>query len=157
MRGPLPILTCGVCVTVHSTREAQRESRSFLNQKNPTAQKQKYYFQEYCLHICVPQEWAGNDTLHILEQKVLNSCRKLLRKETHTGPQLLPAFPAPSRIQSSLFQAVPRRDGQFIGTDWVARCCFSRWRMRQEFTQLLIQHTALLTSFLSNSPQFHSC
>lgn len=87
---------------------------------------QKYYFQDYCLHVCAPQERASNYILHTLEQKVLNSYRKPPRKELQPGHQLRPPPQLPAEHKAADFTSL--RCAQFTGTDWVAGCCLSRWR-----------------------------
>lgn len=119
-------------------------------------QKQKFYYQDYCPHICAPQERTGDDNLHSLEQKVLNSCRKLLRKETQPGHQLLPLSPAPSRMPSSWFWAISLRDGQCTGTDWVTGCCFSRRRWARALSAPHSAHGTTSHKFSFKYLPFHN-
>lgn len=108
-------------------REAQKKSRGkkFLkiSSKNPTMQKQKYYFQDNCLHICAPQERAGNYIFMCTGTESFELLQEML-----PGHQLVPTSPAPRRVVGNRFQAMSLRDSHFTGTGWGADCCFSRWR-----------------------------
>lgn len=144
-----PFWLAEVHATEQKYREAQKESRGkkFLKLKAPYYTEQKYYFQHYCLHICPPKEHDGHYILHILEQKVLNSYRKLLRKEMQPDHQLLPASPVLSRIQGSWFQATSPRGSQLPSTDWVAGCCFSRCRWERAHSAPHSAHSIISQKF----------
>lgn len=76
--------------------------------KNPTMQKQKYYFQDNCLHICAPQERAGNYIFMCTGTESFELLQEML-----PGHQLVPTSPAPRRVVGNRFQAMSLRDSHF--------------------------------------------